>query len=157
MLPAVKVTVPRNKSGKLKLPAPQRPRLDNGSQEEVLEGQVQGMKASAGEERFAKALAKITAVDSFQFRYTIGAPRGLPGWKELDMLIVSRNTLYAIEIDTAFTHRDKKASDILHDAIVLKELAKLGMQIYPVVIHLDGESDLMDQKSADATAKKIFQ
>lgn len=157
MLPAVKVRVPRNRSGKLKLPAPQRPRLESGGEAELLEGQVNGMKASAGEERFAKALRKITAVDGFEFRYTIGAPRGLPGWKELDFVVVKGGTLYAIEIDTAFTHRDKGASDTLHDAIVLKELKKLGMNLHPVVIHLDGESDLTDQKGADTTAKRLFQ
>lgn len=156
MLPAVKVKVPKNTSGKLKLPASQRPRIDNGVEAEVLTGQVNGMKASAGEERFARALSKITAVDGFQFRYTIGAPRGLPGWKELDMLVLSRNMLYAIEIDTEFTHRDKQRADVLHDTIVLKELAKLGMQVFPKVIHLDGESDLADQNKADQTAKRMF-
>lgn len=155
MLPAVKVAVPRKP--KPKLPAPQRPRLDSGSEAELLSGNVQGMKASAGEERFAKALAKITAVSGFQFRYTIGAPRGLPGWKELDFVVVRSGILFAFEVDTAFTHRDKKASDVLHDAIALKELAKLGMELHPVIIHLDGESDLLDQKKADATAKRYLQ
>lgn len=156
MLPAVKVKVPKNTSGKLKLPAPQRPRIDNGVEAEVLTGQVNGMKASAGEERFARALSKITAIDGFQFRYTIGAPRGLPGWKELDFVVVKGGILYGIEVDTAFTHRDKKASDALHDAIALKELAKLGYQLHPVIIHLDGESDLADQNKADQTAKRMF-
>lgn len=115
------------------------------------------MKASAGEERFAKALAKITAVDGFQFRYTIGAPRGLPGWKEIDFVVIKQNMLYAFEVDTAFTHRDKKASDVLHDAIALKELAKLGYLLHPVIIHIDGESDLIDQQRADRTAKRYLQ
>lgn len=157
MLPAVKIKVSRKKSGKLDLPAPYRPRIDNGGEAELLEGQVNGMKASAGEERFAKALRKITSVDGFEFRYTIGAPRGLPGWKEVDFIVQKQGTLYAIEVDTAFTHRDKKASDALHDGIVLKELAKLGLQLYPVVIHLDGESDLVDQQKADQTAKRYLQ
>ena len=157
MLPAVKIRVPRNTSGKLKLPAPYRPRLDSGTEAELLEGQVQGRKASAGEERFAKALAKISAVDGFQFRYTIGAPRGLPGWKELDFVVMKANMLYAFEVDTAFTHREKSSSDTLHDAIALIELKKLGMELYPVIIHLDGESDLADQSKADQTAKRYLQ
>ena len=157
MLPPVKVSVPRKKIGKLDLPAPYRPRIDDGGEAELLEGKVNGMKASAGEERFAKALRKITAVDGFEFRYTIGAPRGLPGWKELDFVVVKGGTLYAVEVDTAFTHRDKQASDTLHDAIVLQELAKLGMQLHPIVIHLDGESDLVTQQNADNTAKRLFQ
>ena len=157
MLPPVKVHVPRRTSGKLKLPAPYRPRIEQGEEAELLEGTVQGMKASKGEERFARALSKITAVDGFQFRYAVGAPKGLPGWKELDFVVVKGGTLYAIEVDTAFTHRDKKASDTLHDAIILKELAKLGMQLHPIVIHLDGESDLADQSKANQTAKRLFQ
>lgn len=157
MLPPVKIKVPRNKSGKLDLPAPYRPRIDNGGEAELLEGNVNGMKASAGEERFAKALRKITSVDGFEFRYTIGAPRGLPGWKELDFVVSKAGMIYAIEVDTAFTHRDKQRADVLHDAIALQELAKLGMQLHPVVIHLDGESDLIDQQKADMTAKRLFQ
>lgn len=157
MLPPVKVRIPRKKKTKLDLPAPYRPRIDNGGEAELLEGSVNGMKASAGEERFAKALRKISAVDGFEFRYTIGAPRGLPGWKELDFVVVKGGTLYAVEVDTAFTHRDKKASDKLHDAIALQELSKLGLEVYPVIIHLDGESDLADQQKADGTAKRLFQ
>jgi hypothetical protein len=71
--------------------------------------------------------------------------------------VSKQSTIYAFEVDTAFTHREKGASDALHDALALKELAKLGMELYPVIIHLDGESDLVDQQKADQTAKRYLQ
>lgn len=155
MLPAVKIKIPKKKSGKLDLPAPQRPRLESGTEPELLQGSVSGMKASMPEERFANALNKLGL--QYTFRYTIGAPRGMPGWKELDFLVVKGGMLYAFEVDTAFTHRDKGRSDVLHDALVLKELEKLGMDVYPQVIHVDGESDLATQDNSDKTAKRVLQ
>jgi hypothetical protein len=154
MFPAIKVYVPRKKA-KRKLPAPMRPRLDSGMEAELLSGNINGMKASAGEERFAKALRKIAAVDGFEFRYTT-MPRGLPGYKELDFLVQARNMVYAIEVDTAFTHRDKGRADVLHDAIILAHLEQKGYQVFATVIHLDGESDLVNQQNADRTAKGYF-
>lgn len=157
MLPPVKISIPRSKSGKLNLPAPKRPRLDNGDEPELLEGSTNGMEASAGEERFAKALNKITSVDGFEFRYTVGAPRNMPGFKEVDFLVQARGLVYPIEVDTEFTHRNKGQKDKLHDAILLNELSKQGMNVYPNVLHLDGESDLVSQDNADRTAKRLFQ
>lgn len=149
-----KVKVPRVRTPRVEMSAPRRPRLDNGDEAEVLSGEVQGMKASALEERFARALDKERI--SYQFRYTIGAPRGLPGWKELDYLIERNGQIYAVEVDSAFTHRNKGESDRLHDAIVLSELEQEGFQAFPQVIHLQGETDLINQRQADATANKLF-
>ena len=133
---------------------PRRPAWDNGDEAELLEGQVNGMKASAPEERMAKALSgkKIP----FEFRYTLGAPRGLPGFKELDFLIQANGQYYAVECDTEFTHRNKGASDVLHDAIVLKDLRGEGFQVFPEVLHIMGETDLADQLSANNTVKRLF-
>jgi hypothetical protein len=117
---------------------------------------VQGVKASQPEERLARALDKVGTIEGYEFRRTIGAPRGLPGWKELDFLIAARGQMFAVEVDTAFTHRDKGRKDVLHDAIVLSELERDGFEVYPQVIHLDGESELVDQKWAEATAKRLF-
>lgn len=138
------------------LPAPRRPRLTDREEPEVLGGSVQNMKASQPEERFAKALSRV-GVDGYEFRRSVGAPRGLPGWLELDFLVAARGQMYAIEVDTAFTHRDKGRKDVLHDALLLSHLEKEGLQVYPKVIHLDGESDLVDEKWAYATAKRLFQ
>jgi len=154
-LPAVVVKKNYRSENRI-VPAPHRPRLDSGEEPEFLQGMVQGKKASAGEERLFRALMKNQAVEQAEFRYTIGAPRGLPGWKELDALVSARGLVYAFEVDTAFTHRDKKESDRLHDAIVLTDLAKQGMNVYPVVTHVDGESDLVNQKNADHYVKRFF-
>ena len=154
MLPRIVVIKPRRKA-KYNLPAPARPRLDSGTEAELLSGTIDGMKASAGEERFANALRKIPAVEGFEFRYTT-MPRGLPGYKELDFLIQAHGMMYAVEVDTAFTHRDKGRADVLHDAIIMSHLEQKGYQVFASVIHLDGESDLITQKDADRTAKGYF-
>ncbi len=152
-----KVHIRRRPLRKPVLPAPDMPALA-AEEVEVLGGTVQGMKASAPEERLAKALETIESIDQFLFRYTIGAPRGLPGWKELDFLVSARGMTYAIEVDSAFTHAGKSGrSDVLHDAIVLNELEKQGVQVFPQVIHLDMESDLVDQRLANQTARGLFQ
>lgn len=156
VLPKVRIIRQRRRNSPM-LPAPQKPDTV-GVESEVLAGTVQGMKASAPEERLARALDKLQSIDQYQFRYTVGAPRGLPGWKELDFLVPYRGLVYAIEVDSAFTHLGKSGrSDVLHDAIVLHELEKQGMQTYPQVIHLRMEDELVDQKTADRTAKGLFQ
>ena len=152
MIPTI--VIKRIHKPKLILPAPHKPSAKEVTSPEQLSGEVQGKKASAPEERLFKALAKNNL--PAEFRRTIGAPRGLPGWKELDALVVSRNMLYAIEVDTAFTHRQKQRADVLHDAIVLQDLRKEGMEVYPKVFHLFGEAELVDQKWADATIKRLF-
>lgn len=153
-LPKVHVRLPRKSQPVI--PSPQMPRLDTGDEAEVLGGTVQGKKASAPEERLFRALEEV-GITGATFRYTVGAPRGLPGWKELDALIPARGLVYAVEVDTAFTHREKGRADVLHDAIVLKELEKTGLSVYPKVIHLDGESDLADRQWALNTVKRLFQ
>lgn len=109
----------------------------------MLMGEVDGFQASAPEERLARALRKKNL--QFQFRMTVGAPRGLPGWKELDFIVWSSGMLYAVEVDTAFTHRQKENADVLHDAIILNdpELQAMGT-FYPKVFHADGDHDLAD-------------
>jgi hypothetical protein len=78
----------------------------------------------------------------------------MPGFKELDLLLETTNMFYAIEIDSAFTHRNKGTSDILHDALVLNALKNLN--VYPQVIHLDQDADLATQTMADRTFKKLL-
>lgn len=148
-----KVKVPRLHGRKEKMFSPARPKFA-GDEPESLSGQVQGMKASMIEERFAKALDEKRA--SYQFRYTLGAPRGLPGWFEVDFLVLQNGMIYPVEIDTHFTHRDKGRKDVLHDSRVLQELEKEGLSFFPKVTHIDGEISLADQKSAKALVKELF-
>lgn len=139
----------------LKVDLPSFTSNEAATEPEQLTGQVQGMQASAPEERMAKALDK--AGIQYLFRYTVGAPRGLPGWKELDFLISSGGLLQAVEVDTAFTHRNKQQSDVLHDAIVLNDQSIQAMgELYPRVMHVSGDSDLSDQDSANKFVKQNF-
>lgn len=133
---------------------PSLPRI-GGAEEELLTGEVQGVKASAPEERMAKALDK--AKIQYIFRYTVGAPRGLPGWKELDFLVLTKGIVYAVEVDTAFTHREKGNTDVLHDAIIQndREINSSGI-LWPQVIHADGDTDLSTNDSAKSYVKKLF-
>jgi len=140
------------------LPSPHKPRMGTGEQPEVLSGEVQDKKASAPEERFANTLEKLSSVDGYTFRQTFGAPRGLPGWFEVDYVVSSRGMQYAIEVDSEFTHRMKTGrGDVLHDAKVLKQLKGQGGQVYPQVIHLTMERELVNQEWSDRTGKRLFQ
>lgn len=122
---------------------------------EYLSGSVQGKPASAPEERLAKQLDK--AGKQYVFRYTLGAPRGLPGWKELDFLVSNSGLLYAIEVDTAFTHRKKHLADVLHDALILADqsISEMG-ELYPHVFHADGDSELASLENAAQYVKNTL-
>lgn len=122
---------------------------------EVLSGMVQEKKASAGEERFAKGLNAYEKVGGYEFRKAVGGGRNMPGWKELDFLIWDKiNMYYMVEVDTAFTHRNKQNADVLHDAILRRELRHLNL--YPTVFHVDGDTDLADQETANETIRRLF-
>lgn len=118
-------------------------------------GTVKGVKASAPEERLARALDQ--AGYQYLFRYSVGAPRGLPGWKELDFAVYAAGLVNPIEVDTAFTHRNKAASDQLHDAIIMNdfELKSMGM-LAPSVRHADGDTELASMTNARQYVKKTF-
>jgi hypothetical protein len=148
---AFKFTIPRHRTP-IALPSVHR---REETPEEPLTGKVQDMDASAPEERMAKALDR--AGINYRFRYTVGAPRGLPGWKEVDFLVENNGLVYAAEVDTAFTHRDKLYADVLHDAIVLndKNIQELGT-IFPSVLHVDGDSDLANSANAKAYVQRQF-
>lgn len=121
---------------------------------ELFTGVVKGFKASRGEERAANALYQNPKVSSFFFRMTIGAERNMPGFKELDYLIESTTGMYyAVEVDSAFSHRFKGTSDILHDAIILENLNHLN--IYPRVIHWDIDHDLPSAAVAKQTVRNL--
>lgn len=130
-------------------------RMAEAAPEEHLEGAVQGLPASAGEERSSRSLTKNEQVEMFWFRLPVGGARNTPGWKELDYLIKAKSGLhYLVEVDSVFTHRNKSNADILHDAILLQELDYLG--VYPKVFHVDNERDLANQAMADETFRRII-
>lgn len=125
------------------------------NQPEALTGQVQNQTASAPEERLARAFDKAHV--GYQFQYIVGAPKGMPGWKSLDFLASINGMLYAIEVDTAFTHRLKAQTDVLHDAIILNDqnLQQQG-EVYPHVFHASGDHELAAQDTADQYVRQTF-
>lgn len=139
---------------RINISLPSIPRIGNPEPEQLM-GQVGGFEASAPEERLARALDKANI--NYTFRYTFGAPRGLPGWKELDFLVSTGGLLYAIEVDTAFTHRAKANADVLHDALILndKEIKAIGI-LYPKVFHADGDTDLASEDGAKSYVAHLF-
>lgn len=152
VLPKIKIYRPRRL--KLDLPAGPKPEIAKEEGGELLTGVIQGKKASAPEERFGKEAQTAPQVELFEFRRPIYAPGFYK--KELDGLLVIRGIAYAVEVDSEFTHRNKGESDRLHDAIVLKSLEQEGYDVYPNVIHLDMETDLVDQAAAKQTFKRYF-
>lgn len=133
---------------------PSFPELQGDTQEQ-LTGMVNDMQASAPEERLANAL-RAEGIP-FMFRMVVGAPKGMPGWKELDFLVETKGLLYALEVDTAFTHQGKEFKDKLHDAIILadREIQSYGT-LYPQVFHADGETDLASAENSKAYVKHRF-
>jgi len=138
-----------------KINTPGFPSLAPTDQPEQLTGQVMQMDASAPEERLARALDEVGI--PYLFRYVVGAPKGMPGWKELDFVIQTKGLLYALEVDTAFTHRAKENADVLHDAIVLNDfqLKTMGL-MYPKVFHADGDTELSTRENAKQYVKQQF-
>ncbi len=155
MIPPVKLR--KTRRAKPNLPEPQKPKFSENGTGEILSGNVQGMKASAAEERAVRAISKNKKVDGYEFRRALLAPRNTPGFKELDLLVSSKGINYAFEIDSPFTHRNKERSDVLHDAQVLHSLEQQGFMIWPQVFHIQGEVDLVDQQKADTYFNGFFQ
>lgn len=127
-------------------PAPNRAGFHK-EEAEPLTGSVQDKEASAPEEQLARALDRAGL--QYVFRYVFGAPKYAPGWKELDFIVVDE-LVYLIEVDTPFTHRGKAQKDMLHDALALNDptIKRMG-QIYPQVLHVNGNDDLVDKNSSD--------
>jgi len=133
------------------------PKLSDNDGRETLTGMIRGMKASDLEERFGYALDKAMqrgSVDDYRFRFAIGA-RGLPGWKELDYLVISRGGYYPVQIDdTTFIHRGTSGHDILTEQVILDGLRKMG--IHPFPIERVTDRVLGNQKDADRFIRERF-
>lgn len=114
---------------------------------EQLTGEVQGRQAQAGEERLCGAISGHPNTQWFWFEMPLGAPEGLPGWIQLDVAWQTQNLLYAIEVDTPFTHRYKTEADHIHDTKVLQNLESYG-EVWPQVIHVNAEEKLTTKQDA---------
>lgn len=120
---------------------------------EELYGWVNGLSATQGEERFYRALVKQMDVRNIAFRVPVGAPRGMPGWKELDFFVETYSGFRAIQIDGIdYVHRGTSEEDIIRDLITLKYLSSYNIGI---VTHVRAD-ELLTQEDADRVARRII-
>lgn len=99
---------------------------------EQLVGEIAGMPASDLEERFYNMLNRSSAVWQKYFRMTLGAPRGLPGWLELDFLVETTYGWRAFEIDdVSFIHKgeSERQEGLEKDLRRLDSLKKKGIDV----------------------------
>lgn len=139
-----------------KRPAPHviKPRI--AAEAEQLSGQVKGIDAAQGEERFARALNGV--VNNYYFRINpTGVPTGMPGWLELDFLVQTRNFAWrAFEIDgMEFVHRGaRKAAEALVKDLRRREgLAGMGIVVQEIE-HVD-EGKLQTLDDAKRTVREL--
>lgn len=128
-------------------------------EEEPLRGEVRGLKAAAGEERLVRSTQKGIGkgrVRDFYFRYSPGVPKGVPGWKELDLLAIGYGRNVAVSVkDLSFVHltASAEAEDKLTELILLTRLRQVGLPVDK--IHTVDASKLATQAGADKVAKDL--
>ena len=94
---------------------------------EGLTGFVRGRRASALEERFARALDKAAHVDEYWFDVLLKTPFGIPGQENrVDFFVWIGRILHPIEIDGDFVHKSAEAknADMKRDAILNPIIAR---------------------------------
>lgn len=127
-------------------------RIKHEPEGEGLRGIVLNQKASALEERFARALRKIGL--EFYFQVVVQTPFQIPGQlNTVDFLIVS-GIAYPIEIDGDWVHKTEgqKKRDMLRDAVIDAKMAKQGWQ---PIRRVRGH-DLQTQDDADRVVRELF-
>lgn len=120
---------------------------------EQLIGEVNSIKANQFEERLAKALSDRKV--PYYFRYAVGAPKGFPGWKEVDFLVAAPGQAEVIMVDGVdFVHRGSAAQeqDKINDLIIKKALSDYGIN---TVRHIS-TARLIDRDSANQVVREIF-
>ena len=141
---------PRPRKGRPYVP---RTRPTFAKSAEQLYGSVNGMSATEGEERFYRAITKNTNVQGTLFRMSVGAPKGMPGWKELDFLVQTYTGYKAIQIDGAdYVHRGTTEEDKMRDLITINYLAQYGVN---EVVHVRADQ-LETQEGANEIARRIL-
>lgn len=130
----------------------------NREKEKPLTGQVQGIKATEGEERFANVLNKsITKglIRNYTFRFTT-LSRRTTHYKELDFLVITNNQPVAISVQgTSFVHRSSssKNQDLINDLIILSKLRELGFNI-PKITNVSAD-DLETPQKAEKIGRQL--
>lgn len=120
-------------------------------EEAPLSGQVHGLKAAKGEERFARALEKRIKkgiVLSYYFRESPGIAKGAPGWNELDFEIFTIFGTIAVSIKGAgFVHKGESSrnKDKLNELLLMDRLSKIGRPVSEIKSVWDYELNSMDE------------
>ncbi len=124
--------------------------------EEVLSGYVDGMPAARGEEFLVTELRKSKNVRQVSFRMAVGAPRNMPGWLELDVLVETANGYRAIEVDDmSFVHRGgrESAESKVKDLRRVAGLQKMGINVRQIE-HIDDDK-LQDRQLTRRTLEDL--
>lgn len=123
--------------------------------QEQLTGQVNGMKASDIEERFAKSMSKMQNIKGFMFRYVFFGPRNSSGSVEVDYIAsTAQGRVYAVLIDGEYAH--KSAAQKERDKTRTQKLwEQLKNQISAPPIRIPADK-LSSQDASDATAKELL-
>ena len=138
-----------------KLPPARRPQVARVG-EEVLSGYIDGFPAARGEEFLVTELRKSRNVRNVSFRMAVGAPRNLPGWLELDVLVETFNGYRAFEVDDmSFVHRGgrEEAESKVKDLRRLTGLQKMGYNVR-VIEHIDDDK-LQDRQLTRKTLEDL--
>jgi len=118
---------------------------------ENLSGNIDGVSASALEERLAKASRRYA---TYRFKLPLGVP-GQPGWKELDFLFFTSGSAVAVEVDdVTFIHRGENPEQDPDDLLRIEQLRYLGVNV-DKINHVDN-TKLMTQEAANATARRLL-
>jgi hypothetical protein len=147
--PPFKYTTRRKAGATARVP---RPKLGEEEQE-VLYGEIQGKRASALEERAARALDKSENWHGYSFRHIIIAPRNTAGSIEIDFVAYNvANEERFIKVDGDWVHaqpksvkKDKEDRDRINEYLRQRGLPEL------IVIpgHKLETQDLADQTIAE--------
>ena len=124
--------------------------------EEILSGYVDGMPAKRDEEFFMTEARRRPTVMSSEFRMTLGAPRNMPGWLELDALIETHSGYRAFEIDDlSFVHLGQReaAETVVKDHRRISGLNDIGVNVRKIE-HIDA-ADLTTRQDTKDLLRKI--
>lgn len=124
--------------------------------DEVLSGYVDGFPAARGEEFLVSELRKSRNVRNVSFRMAVGAPRNMPGWLELDLLVETYNGFRAIEVDDmSFVHRGgrEEAESKVKDLRRVAGLQAMGINVRTIE-HVDDDK-LQDRQLTRRTLEEL--
>lgn len=136
--------------------APRKPQFARDG-EEALSGFVDGLPAKRDEEFFMQEVRKHPSHRSSEFRMTLGAPRHMPGWLELDALIETFGGFRAFELDDmSFVHLGQRESSEtkIKDKRRLDGLATYGINPRKGIEHLDA-ADLENREMTKALVREL--